>query len=250
MFESTLSAQELSEGTRRLGPLSAAIVGHLAIVSAIVCVTALIVPPVVPPEPQEPHLFTTVLRPPDLGLPSAAPRQPRKGTGNRRPSPPTVSQPEPLPQVPPIETPLALPTPGDTPAPDGPGGSDEGATGPTGGAGSGLGENPGGGDGGPGGGEAGPVVIRADMVAPELLVKVEPHYPEVARITRLSGRVTVKAVIGLDGSVESAEIFSSTNPLFNDAAQTAVLKWRYRPALMSGRPVRVYFTVRVEFSVR
>ena len=88
------------------------------------------------------------------------------------------------------------------------------------------------------------------MVRPVLLVKVEPVYPEVARRAGLSGKVTVSAVIGLEGGVESAEVLASTNPLFDRAALDAVRKWRYRPATMSGRPVRVYFTVVVDFLVR
>ena len=75
-------------------------------------------------------------------------------------------------------------------------------------------------------------------------------YPRVARQAGLGGRVTVRAVIAPDGSVESVEVFSSTNPLFNDAAVEAVRRWRYRPALMNGRPVRVYFSVVVNFLVR
>jgi protein TonB len=88
------------------------------------------------------------------------------------------------------------------------------------------------------------------MTKPMLLVKVEPTYPDVARMARLSGRVTISAVIGLDGSVESAEVLASTSPLFSDTAIGAVRKWRYRPALMNGKPVRVYFTVVVDFSLR
>jgi protein TonB len=105
-------------------------------------------------------------------------------------------------------------------------------------------------NGSPDGNGSDPVYVTGDMVSPTLLVKVEPAYPEVARIARLGGRVIVKAVIGLDGNVESAEIFSSTSPLFDRSALDAVTRWRYRPALMNGKPVRVYFTVLVAFSLR
>ena len=53
-----------------------------------------------------------------------------------------------------------------------------------------------------------------------------------------------------DADLSTVEVFSSTNPLFNDAAVEAVRRWRYRPALMNGRPVRVYFSVVVDFLVR
>ena len=88
------------------------------------------------------------------------------------------------------------------------------------------------------------------MVRPVLLHKVQPEYPNVARRIRLEGRVTVQAVIGLDGSVESVEILRSSSPLFDDAALGAVKQWTYRPATMGGQPVRVYFVVEVGFVLR
>jgi protein TonB len=88
------------------------------------------------------------------------------------------------------------------------------------------------------------------MVRPILLHKVSPDYPDVMRKARLEGRVTVQAVIGLDGGVESVEILRTSNALFDDAALAAVKQWRYRPATMNGVPVRVFFTVEVGFVLR
>jgi protein TonB len=151
----------------------------------------------------------------------------------------------------PSTLPTALPTPPpanlDGAGPDNPG--DPNASGPNG---SGGGGGPDGGHGrgsGEGSGE-GPVLVTGDMVKPVLLEKIEPIYPEVARRAGLGGRVTIRAIIGLDGNVESAEVFASRNPLFDQAALDAVREWRYRPATMNGAPVRVYFTVVVDFLVR
>lgn len=250
MFESTLSAQGLSASNRRLGPLSVAIIGHLAIVSAIVGITAMIVPPLAPKTPPESHVLITALRPPDPGLERPRPGEPKRGADVSRPKPSVTPQAPIQPPAPPHETPETLPTPSDVPPTEGSELPGDGGSGLTGGTGWGVGDDAVGGEGGRDDEGSGPAVITGDMVKPQLLVKVEPAYPNVARIARLGGRVTVKAVIGLDGSVESAEISSSSSPLFDDAARDAVLKWRYRPALMNGKPVRVYFTVAVEFSVR
>jgi protein TonB len=111
-----------------------------------------------------------------------------------------------------------------------------------------VGAGSGGGDTDPGGSL--PQALTGDMERPVLLSKVEPAYPNAARIARMAGRVTVEAVVGLDGRVESAAVISSTSSLFDDAALDAVRHWRYRPALMNGRPVRVYFKVAVEFVIR
>ena len=92
--------------------------------------------------------------------------------------------------------------------------------------------------------------VTGEMVRPVLLVKGEPEYPRAARQAGLGGRVTLRAVIAEDGSVEAVEVLSSSNSLFDSSAVDAVRKWRYRPALMNGRPVRVYFSVVVNFIVR
>ena len=103
---------------------------------------------------------------------------------------------------------------------------------------------------GSGGGPAEPMLMTGEMQKPVLLEKVEPDYPIMARRVGMGGRVTLQAVIAPDGSVESVEVLASKNPMFNQAAVDAVRKWRYRPALMNGSPVRVYFTVVVDFVVR
>jgi protein TonB len=250
MFESTLSAQGLNESERRLGPLSAAVIGHLAIVFAVVAVTAFIVPPITTREPSELPPLVTILRPPNLGSPDPALQQQKKGTDGAKSKRAVVPQPPVEAPKPPAATPDRLMSEHEPPATEGPPGFDEGEPGLVDGTGRGSGERPGLTEGDPGGDGSDPVVVTGDMTKPALLVKVEPTYPDVARMARLSGRVTISAVIGLDGSVESAEVLASTSPLFSDTAIGAVRKWRYRPALMNGKPVRVYFTVVVDFSLR
>jgi len=95
-----------------------------------------------------------------------------------------------------------------------------------------------------------PLELTPDMVPPVLVRKVPPGYPELARTARLPGFVLLEAVVGEDGGVDDVTVLKASSPLFVDAAVGAVRQWRYRPALQNGRPVRVYFTVRVEFQLR
>jgi protein TonB len=251
MFESTLEAQGLNVGERRLGTLSAAALAHVGIGLAIVAVTALIVPPVHPPDPPPgPFAIVSMIPLGDL-TPHPAPA-PKKGTDTAKPGR-TLAPPRVIPDVPPEATPDTLPTPESNPVPEGPDLPGEGTPGDPNGSRFGIPGGTGDGDGeaGPGDGPGvDPLELTGDMVRPVLLEKVSPAYPRVARQAGLGGRVTVRAVIAPDGSVESVEVFSSTNPLFNDAAVEAVRRWRYRPALMNGKPVRVYFSVVVDFLVR
>jgi protein TonB len=250
MFESTLAAQGLNDSDRRLGTLSAVVLAHAGIVAAILAVTALIVPNAHVPEPQEIR-FITVLPPPAQVLPEppASTPAPQKGTQVAKPGRP-IAPAHAAPEAPPTQTPDSLPVNAPDKAPDGPDTPGDGALGIPSGSDHGVGDgtgNGGGSESGPGGG---PQEMTGDMVRPLLLVKVEPAYPRAARAAGLGGRVTLRAVIAEDGGVESVEVVGSTNPLFNDAAVDAVRRWRYSPALMSGRPVRVFFTVRVDFLVR
>ena len=121
------------------------------------------------------------------------------------------------------------------------------------GSGTGL-EGPGAGDGPPGtdppSPDDGPIDVTGTMTPPRLILKVTPEYPRIPLRAGMSGTVVLRAVIGPDGSVEEARLVSATSPLFVDAARSAVLKWRYTPALQSGMPVRVYFDAVVEFRIR
>jgi protein TonB len=93
----------------------------------------------------------------------------------------------------------------------------------------------------------GPLTVGPGVLAPTLIHKVAPEYPNIARVSRLEGRVVVEAVIARDGTVEDAEIVHASSRLFEQAALEAVLQWRYAPARLNGRPVRVTFRVNVEF---
>ncbi len=92
-----------------------------------------------------------------------------------------------------------------------------------------------------------------DVTNPNLIQesKVDPEYPELARVARLEGNVILQAIIHTDGSVGQIEVLRSNRPNmgFEESAIEAVQHWRYVPAQQNGRPVEVYFTVIVEFTL-
>jgi protein TonB len=92
-----------------------------------------------------------------------------------------------------------------------------------------------------------------DVTNPKLIQesKVEPEYPELARVARLEGNVILQAIIHADGTVGEVEVLRTNRPNmgFEDSAIEAVSQWRYEPALQNGRPVEVYFTVFVNFTL-
>jgi periplasmic protein TonB len=79
-----------------------------------------------------------------------------------------------------------------------------------------------------------------------LVRRVEPRYPELARLARREGDVVLRIVVGTDGAVRSLEVLSG-DILFVRAAMEAVRQWRYRPTLLNGEPVEIEGQVTVQF---
>jgi protein TonB len=87
-----------------------------------------------------------------------------------------------------------------------------------------------------------PVVVRRSISEPaqmaQLIRRVEPIYPALAKQIQHEGRVELRAIISTAGTIESLEVLSG-DPLFIQSALAAVRGWRYRPTILSGRPIEV-----------
>jgi protein TonB len=91
------------------------------------------------------------------------------------------------------------------------------------------------------GGVTYPILIESTQVMPD--------YPELARLAKVSGNVILEAIVRKTGSVTDLRVLRqpASGLGFGDAAIAAVTQWRYKPGVMDGRPVAVYFTIVVEF---
>ena len=78
--------------------------------------------------------------------------------------------------------------------------------------------------------------------------KVPPEYPMVAKRAGVQGRVEFTVLIGTDGSIESAQLVSG-HPLLVPAAKTAVMQWKYQPFLLNGRAVKMMTDVVITFTL-
>ncbi len=95
-----------------------------------------------------------------------------------------------------------------------------------------------------------PMRITADVVQPVLIHKVNPEYPEIARKARIQGVVILEAVITKDGTVENVKVLRGVHPILDQSAANAAQQWRYKPATLNGKPVKVYFTITVKFTLK
>jgi protein TonB len=70
------------------------------------------------------------------------------------------------------------------------------------------------------------------------LVRIEPQYPRKAAMSGKQGWVRLTFDVNSAGGVENVDIVQASPPrLFNQAAKRALLKWKYQPKLVEGKPV-------------
>ena len=79
---------------------------------------------------------------------------------------------------------------------------------------------------------------------------VPPEYPDRALTDRTSGSVTVQYTVDKQGRTRDVKVVES-NPrgVFDDAAISAIQRWRYRPAQYNGQPVAVPVRTRIRFEL-
>jgi periplasmic protein TonB len=102
--------------------------------------------------------------------------------------------------------------------------------------------------GGPGGGDS----MLEDISSPPAAVsKIQPNYPSSLLSKGIGGRVLIVCVVDDKGQVASTTIRQSAgHPDLDKAAIAAVTKWKFKPAMKGGRPVRASCTVPFNFEVK
>jgi TonB family protein len=95
---------------------------------------------------------------------------------------------------------------------------------------------------------SGKIAIPSETMRVLLLREVPPHYPDGAKSAHIFGTVTLQITIGKDGRVANAQAISGPNEL-RRASIDAVLKWEYRPFLISGEPTEVETTLPIVFTL-
>lgn len=97
-----------------------------------------------------------------------------------------------------------------------------------------------------------PVRIRigGNVQAARLQNKVQPIYPDSAKVAGSQGSVVLYAVIGMDGKPMSLQVLNSQiDPALARAAVEAVSHWKYTPTLLNGEPIEVDTVITVNFTL-
>ena len=95
-----------------------------------------------------------------------------------------------------------------------------------------------------------PIVVGGLVKKPEILVKTQPRYTELARRANIEGVVILKAVIDDRGYVTDLQVIKPLPMGLDEAAMDAVRTWRFKPATLHDRPVKVYYNLTVNFQIQ
>jgi protein TonB len=90
--------------------------------------------------------------------------------------------------------------------------------------------------------------VGGNVQAANLIRKVTPVYPPLAKQARVQGTVRFSAIIGKDGAIQNLQLVSG-HPLLVPAATEAVKQWVYKPTLLNGEPVEVITQIDVNFTL-
>ncbi|MHC1726993.1 MAG: energy transducer TonB [Syntrophobacteraceae bacterium] len=152
------------------------------------------------------------------------------------------------------ETQAASPSPGESLSPGGVVALENGSVNRSGGGGT-EGANPGSDGGLPGGGAgsgraAGLWEFKAEQVdtPPAAIRKIDPEFPPEARRMGIAGRVVVRFLVKIDGSVSKASVIEA-NPkgIFEHSALEAIDKWRFKPGRYKGNTVATWVLLPIQF---
>jgi len=81
---------------------------------------------------------------------------------------------------------------------------------------------------------------------PVMISTVEPIYPEEAEKKGVEGTVVIKLWVDSTGTATMALIQESPDHALDVSATNAALATKFKPALLDGKPVGVWFTVPFE----
>lgn len=173
---------------------------------------------------QEDRFVAVNLTPPPPPPPASTPDRPQQQKLQTRITPPPVSpmipvshpMPVPVADPVPVSQPVAVSAPPAPPAPPAP--------------------------------VAAPSTITSDSLGTRMVAGQPPRYPVESRRRKEQGTVELLLVLGIDGAVEAISVVRSSGfARLDDAALSAVRRWRWEPTTRSGAAVKVKGVVEIPF---
>ncbi len=89
--------------------------------------------------------------------------------------------------------------------------------------------------------------IGPGITPPKLMKKVEPEYSTQARDALVQGTAVFEVVIDESGTPTNTTVLSPLGFGLDEQARDAIAKWRFTPAMKSGKPVKTRGVIEVNF---
>ena len=90
--------------------------------------------------------------------------------------------------------------------------------------------------------------VGGNVQAANLIRKVTPVYPPLAKQARVQGTVRFIATVGREGDIIHLQLVSG-HPLLVPSATAALQQWTYSPTLLNGQPVEVITQVDINYTL-
>lgn len=90
---------------------------------------------------------------------------------------------------------------------------------------------------------------RCDTL-PKLISGYTPDYPPTLQAAGITGNATIVFTIDELGFIVDPRVESATRPEFSEAAIRAIQTWKFKPASLSGKPVRLSSRQQFPFDLR
>ena len=85
------------------------------------------------------------------------------------------------------------------------------------------------------------------VVAPRVIEKPAPKYPQEAKDAKIQGRVKLSAVLDVDGKAYDVKVVEGVDDSLDASAVAAIQTWRFEPAQKAGEPVPVAVEIEIKF---
>lgn len=94
-----------------------------------------------------------------------------------------------------------------------------------------------------------PQRVEGEVARPVKIAGANPQYTGLARAFRVQGIVILEAIIDKEGNVRCLRALKRQPLGLTEAAMSAVQGWKFKPATLRGQPVKVYYTLTVNFGL-
>jgi TonB family protein len=94
-----------------------------------------------------------------------------------------------------------------------------------------------------------PQRVEGEVARPQKISGANPQYGGLARAFRVQGIVILETIIDKEGDVRCLRALKRQPLGLTEAAMSAVQDWKFKPATLNGEPVKVRYTLTVNFAV-